>query len=55
VDVYLLCERGVHVYDSASMAALIKVHQTSVELGIVTLPHKWSSETLSTFRDQQKP
>jgi lipopolysaccharide transport system ATP-binding protein len=41
VDVYLLCERGVHVYDSAIRAAEVTVTQDTAALGVVTLPHVW--------------
>lgn len=42
LDLYLICERGIHVYDSAIRIAEITVEQTTVELGIVTLPHSWT-------------
>jgi lipopolysaccharide transport system ATP-binding protein len=42
LDVYLLCERGIHVYDSVIMAAMLLVNQANLELGLVTLPHSWS-------------
>lgn len=41
VEVYLLCESGIHVYDSASMVAEIAVSQPGMELGVVALPHSW--------------
>lgn len=42
IEAYLLCERGIHVYDSANMVATLAVNQANLELGIVTLPHTWS-------------
>ena len=42
IDVYLLCERGVHVYERVCMAAKLFVTQSNLELGVVTLPHSWS-------------
>ncbi len=44
LDVYLFCESGIHVYDSALTAAEINVNQDTVEVGVVTLPHSWESE-----------
>ena len=41
LDVYLFCELGIHVYDSAIMAAEVSVSQATVEVGVVTLPHLW--------------
>lgn len=41
VAVYLLCENGIHVYDYANFVAEIKVRQTNLEQGIVSLPHIW--------------
>jgi len=41
LDVYLFCELGIHVYDSAIMAAEVSVSQATVEVGVVTLPHTW--------------
>ena len=41
VEVYLLCEAGIHVYDSAAMAAELDVSQPGMELGVVALPHTW--------------
>jgi lipopolysaccharide transport system ATP-binding protein len=43
VDVYLMCERGVHVYESALQAARLQMTQTGLELGLVTLPHHWET------------
>lgn len=41
IDIFLLCENGIHVYDSASRAAEIEVSQPGMELGVVLLPHAW--------------
>jgi lipopolysaccharide transport system ATP-binding protein len=41
VAVYLLCENGIHVYDNADFVAEIKVSQTNLEQGIISLPHVW--------------
>ena len=41
VAVYLFCENGIHVYDCTNVAAEVKVSQTTLEQGIVSLPHSW--------------
>jgi len=41
IDIFLLCENGIHVYDSASRIAEIEVSQPGMELGVVLLPHAW--------------
>ncbi|MEA3464449.1 MAG: ABC transporter ATP-binding protein [Thermodesulfobacteriota bacterium] len=41
-DVYLMCENGIHVYDSANAVAKLEVKQCTLELGVVTLPHTWA-------------
>lgn len=45
VDVYLMCEQGIHVYDTVNMAAQLEVTQDSLELGVVSLRHIWGAET----------
>lgn len=41
VNVFLLCEAGLHLYDSAERVAEIKVSQACRELGVVSLPRTW--------------
>lgn len=41
VAVYLLCEKGIHIYDQALQVAEIEVRQTGLEQGVVSLPHQW--------------
>lgn len=41
VNVYLMCEKGIHVYEEALMVAQLHVSQKGLELGVVTLPHYW--------------
>lgn len=41
LDVYLLCENALHVYDHASTVASLKVRQKGLELGVVMLEHGW--------------
>lgn len=41
VNVYLLCERGLHVYDSAERVATLTVQQTGRLQGYFSTPHQW--------------
>lgn len=41
LDVYLMCERGIHVYEHAARVATLQMMQRGLELGLVTLPHRW--------------
>ena len=43
VNVYLLCEEGIHVYDSALRVAEFEMVQQCRELGVVTLPREWKN------------
>lgn len=42
VDVYLLCENAIHVYDHAQTVAMLQVRQRGLEQGIVSLPRQWA-------------
>jgi lipopolysaccharide transport system ATP-binding protein len=44
LDIYLLCERGIHLYDSASAVAELNVVQDDLEQGLVSLPRSWVSD-----------
>lgn len=41
VSVILACERGLHVYEIVERAAMLRVVQTGLEQGMVSLPHQW--------------
>ena len=41
VNVYLLCEDGVHPYDQANAVAELSVSQQGLEQGLVSLPRQW--------------
>ena len=41
VNVFLLCEKGLHLYDRAERVAEIEVRQECRELGVVSLPRIW--------------
>ena len=40
---YLLCERGLHIYDLADQSIILEVTQQGVEQGVVSLQHEWIS------------
>ncbi|HTQ98622.1 MAG TPA: ABC transporter ATP-binding protein [Candidatus Acidoferrum sp.] len=42
IDVYLMCERGLMVYERVRQVAELNVEQRSLEPGIVSLPHQWT-------------
>jgi lipopolysaccharide transport system ATP-binding protein len=42
IDIYLLCENALHVYDQANAVATLKVQQLGLELGVVSLPRHWA-------------
>ncbi|SFM25016.1 ABC transporter ATP-binding protein [Nitrosomonas communis] len=41
ISVYLLCEQGIHIYDSASGIATLRVQQKGRLQGYFTVPHIW--------------
>lgn len=41
IDIYLLCENGIHVYDQALSVAELELTQAGLEQGLVSLPHRW--------------
>ncbi|HHB92779.1 MAG TPA: ABC transporter ATP-binding protein [Thioploca sp.] len=41
IIVYLMCENGIHFYDQADLTTKLKVHQKGLEIGVVSLPHRW--------------
>jgi lipopolysaccharide transport system ATP-binding protein len=43
VNVFLLCEKGLHLYDRAERVAEIEVRQECRELGVVSLPRSWEN------------
>ncbi|MDE2344170.1 MAG: ABC transporter ATP-binding protein [Betaproteobacteria bacterium] len=44
VSAYLMCERGLHVYAGVEHMATLNVTQPHLEQGMVSLPHRWSSD-----------
>ena len=43
VSVILACERGLHVYEIVERAATLRVVQSGLEQGVVSLPHHWNA------------
>jgi lipopolysaccharide transport system ATP-binding protein len=41
INVLLMCEKGIHIYEPAEKVAKLTVHQSDSEVGIVSLPHTW--------------
>ncbi|WP_293006409.1 ABC transporter ATP-binding protein [Nitrosomonas sp.] len=46
VNIYLLCERGLHLYDSAEAIATIQVKQVGRLQGYFSIPHQWENTTI---------
>lgn len=42
VNVFLLCDRGLQLYDKAQLVSELEVTQKTLVMGVVTLPHQWS-------------
>ncbi len=51
VNAYLLCERGLHLYDSAEGAATLQVQQTGRLQGYFSIPHRWENGSITTNRE----
>lgn len=45
VNIFLLCEDGLHLYDSAERVAELRMQQDCRELGVVTLPRSWQNHS----------
>jgi len=43
LDLYLMCEQGLHIYEAVIQAAELHVEQRGLARGIVNLPHQWLS------------
>ncbi len=43
VNIFLLCEQGIHLHQDIKHAAKLIVEQSDLEVGIVSLPHHWNS------------
>ena len=43
INTYLLCERGLHIYDTAENIASMEVQQTGRLQGYFSIPHEWKN------------
>lgn len=43
ITVFLFCEKGLHIYEYVERAVLLRVTQTDLEQGLVSLPHQWQA------------
>lgn len=43
ISAYLMCERGIHVYEGVEHLATLTVAQDHLAQGLVSLPHRWES------------
>lgn len=44
IHAFLLCERGIHIYDQALAVAKIHIRQSDLEQGVVSIPHEWRDD-----------
>lgn len=49
LSAYLMCERGLHVYDAVEHVATLTVTQDHLEQGLVSLPHVWCPEPVEVL------
>ncbi len=49
IDVFLMCDQGIHVYEHVRNVAELQVEQSGLEIGVVTLPHEWRSKNAKTI------
>lgn len=47
VNIYLLCERGLHVYDTAEGVATLQVRQIGRLQGYFSIPHQWENDNIT--------
>ena len=47
INIYLLCERGLHLYDSAEGVATLQVKQTGRLQGYFSIPHQWENDNIA--------
>lgn len=44
VNIYLMCERGLHIYDTAVAAATLQIKQSGRLQGYFSIPHQWENK-----------
>ncbi|MDP1558547.1 MAG: ABC transporter ATP-binding protein [Nitrosomonas sp.] len=54
ISAHLLCERGLHLYDSAEGLATLQVAQTSRLQGYFSIPHQWDSNGVINPHEQHE-
>ncbi len=52
VSAYLLCELGLHLYDSAESIATLQIKQKSRLQGYVSIPHRWENSPINAHNAQ---
>ena len=43
INAYLLCERGIHIYDLVEGADILQIDQTGRLQGYFSIPHQWAN------------
>lgn len=43
INIYLMCERGLHIYDTAVAAATLQIKQSGRLQGYFSIPHRWEN------------
>ena len=43
ISAYLLCERGLHLYDAAEQVATLQIQQKGRLQGYFSIPHRWDN------------
>ncbi|MBX9895518.1 MAG: ABC transporter ATP-binding protein [Nitrosomonas sp.] len=43
INIYLMCERGLHIYDAAVAAATLQIKQSGRLQGYFSIPHRWEN------------
>lgn len=48
ISAYLLCERGLHLYDAAEQVATLQIQQQGRLQGYFSIPHRWNNHIIDT-------
>ncbi|MBP6367586.1 MAG: ABC transporter ATP-binding protein [Nitrosomonas sp.] len=46
INIYLLCDRGLHLFDSAERVATLQVRQAGRLQGYFSIPHQWENHNI---------
>lgn len=52
INIYLMCERGLHIYDAATAVATLQVKQSGRLQGFFSIPHQWENINSIVQNDQ---